>query len=167
MRIFSLLIIVFFITSCNKPKKQIVKDFLVTSIEDRTIVSAKSNFNDTLFYEFRYTDSTTYGYELLSKKQNEELLKFVTGFEEEFTTSKFELLPGNEIFAVRSDEIIFYKYNFSRPKSNFGKINMFFKYSGNNLVKVNEIKDFWNISDVSAPKNPPKKIEIKTENNSR
>ncbi len=159
MKEYFLLIFTFLLFSCTNQKETSVKSFIVISIEDEVIVSAKSDFKDTLFYEHKFSDSTKYFYVLLTKQQNEELKSLIENVYSEKDSPKFELSSGQEVFIVDNGKVQFYKNDFSKQSENYKKINFFFKETSLKMIKTTEIKNFWNIGKVIPPPNPPKKIE--------
>ncbi len=159
MKEYLLLIITFLLFSCTNQKETSVKRFILISIEDEIIVSAKSDFKDTLFYEHRFSDSIKYFYVLLTKEQNEELKSLIENVYAEKDSPKFELSSGQELFIVDNGKVQFYKNDFSKESENYKKINFFLKETSSKMIETNEIKNFWNIEKIIPPPNPPKKIE--------
>lgn len=94
---------------CKKDTEQ----FIISSDEGGVICSAKSTFNDTIFYENRFSDATVYYYVTLSDQQNEELRKLIRNLKAEKSIPKFELRPDSGTFIVASDEVRFYEANHS------------------------------------------------------
>jgi hypothetical protein len=129
-------------------------------MEDNVYVSAKSDFNDTLFYEHKFPDTTKYYYVLLSDKQNEELKMLIKNVCVEKDSPKFELSSGQELFIVDNSQVKFYVNNFANESENYKKINSFFRETSTMMIRTTEIKNFWNIGKAIPPPNPPKKAEF-------
>ncbi|WP_264520054.1 hypothetical protein [Flavobacterium sp. N1994] len=137
-------------TGCTKGTEQ----FIVSSDEEGIICSAKSSFNDTLFYENRFPDTTVYYYTKLTKPQNEELKKIILKLKEEKSIPKFELRPGSFTFALESDGIKCYEGNFSIPTSTTRKLLTFFRNEASVMKPCKKIEHFWSIDGVTPPDNP-------------
>jgi hypothetical protein len=136
MKIYYILITVFFLCSCNN-KKKTTKQFITSSYENGMTFSVKSEFKDTLFYEQRHRQTILYSYTLLTKKQNQQ----------------FKFSGGEQIIIVDSGRLKFYKNDFTNySSSNYKKINDFLtemRYQNNTIVS--KIKDFWNFNGISSP----------------
>lgn len=139
-----------FVTSCTKNNGQ----FIVSSDEEGVICSAKSTFNDTVFYENRFPDSTIYYYAILSKLQNDELKSLILNLKKEKSVPKFELKPGSPIFVVESDNVAFYQGNYSIQSPNIKKIFTLFRDKASAMKPCKKVEDFWNIEGVIPPDNP-------------
>lgn len=141
-----------FISGCTKNGTP--DQFIVVSDEEGVICSAKSSFNDTIFYENRFPDTTIYYYAKLSKQQNEALKQSIISLKSEKKLPKFELMPGSGTFIVESDEVHFYEGNYSIPSPNVKNILTLFMNKGNDMKEYKKVEDFWNIDGVTAPDNP-------------
>lgn len=135
---------------CKKDTEQ----FIITSNEDGVICSAKSTFNDTIFYENRFSDATVYYYVALSKQQNDELKQLILNLKAEKGISKFELRPDSGTFIVVSDAVRFYEANYSIPSPNIKKILSLFRDKAPDMKTCKRIEDFWNIEGITPPDNP-------------
>ena len=134
---------------CKKNKEQ----FIMSSNEDGIICSAKSTFNDTLFYENRFPDTTVYYYAALSKYQNDQLRKLILNLKTEKSMAKFELRPDSGTFIVGLDPVRFYEANYSIPSRNIKQILGLFRDTSFKMKPCKKIKDFWNISSITPPDN--------------
>ncbi len=161
MKACSVLIITFLLFSCNNRNENTLNRFIVTSIENGIIVSAKSDFKDTLFYEYRFPDSTKYFFILLSKQQNEKLRKLIENVNTEKSSKKFELSSGQEVFIIDNGKVQYYKNDFHNKSENYRQINDFLGETSLNMIRTTERKDFWNIENVIPPPNPPKNTNLK------
>jgi hypothetical protein len=130
------------------------QQFIMSSDEDGVICSAKSSFNDTIFYENRFPDTTVYYYALLTTQQNEELKKAITKLKFEKSIPKFELHPGSGTFVVESGDVTFYEGNYSLPSPNIKKILSLFREKFPEMKDFKKVEDFWNIDGVTPPDNP-------------
>ncbi len=128
--------------------------FIVCSDEEGVICSAKSTFNDTIFYENRFPDATVYYYAVLSPEQNQALKSMVQNLKTEKSIPTFELKPGGGTFIVESDEVHFYLGNYSIQSPNIKKIFTLFRDMAPKMHNCKKVEDFWNIEGVSAPDNP-------------
>jgi hypothetical protein len=137
------------LTSCAKKEQ-----FIFTSDEDGVICSAKSAFNDTIFYENRFPDSTIFYYAVLSKEENKELKKSIQNLSKEKRLPNFELKPGSGTFTVASDDVHFYEANFYIHSPNIKKILELFRDKGPDMQPCGKVADFWNIDGVTPPENP-------------
>ena len=146
-------IAILFVSSCTKNNGQL-KQFIISSDEDGVICSAKSSFNDTIFYENRFPDGTIYYYTVLSRHQNEELKKSIQNLKTEKSIPKFELIPGGATFIVESDKVLFYEGNYSIQSPNIKKILTLFRDLSPKMKACKKVEDFWNIEDVIPPDNP-------------
>jgi len=144
------LLLVFFLSSCTKNSEQ----FILCSDEDGVICSAKSSFNDTIFYENRFPDTTVYYYAALSKYQNKQLQQLIQNLKTEKSLSEFVLMPGSGTFIVASDKVRFYEANYSIPTRNTQKILTMFRDMSSQMKPCPKTKDFWNIEGVTPPDNP-------------
>jgi hypothetical protein len=159
------LIITFLLFSCNNRNENTLNSFIVTSIENGIIVSAKSDFKDTLFYEHRFPDSTRYSFILLSKQQNEKLRKLIENVRIEKESKKIELSSGQEVFIIDNGKVQFYINDFHNKSENYRQLNYFFKETSLNMFSTKERKNFWNIGKIIPPPNPPKSTNVKFKNN--
>ena len=73
MKSYLLLIVLFLILSCNVNDENSIKHFASLSMKEDVFISTKTDFKDTLFYEYRFPDSTKYYYVKLNQKQTENL----------------------------------------------------------------------------------------------
>jgi hypothetical protein len=144
-----LLTAAFFFNSCTDSRVQ----FIVTSDEDGIICSAKSSFNDTIFYENKFQDTTLYYYVKLSKQENQELKKMILNIKEN-RISKFEMKPGSAVFIVQNGDVKFYEGNYSIQSPNIKKIFTLFNNKGVIMKEWKKVEDFWNIDGVIPPDNP-------------
>lgn len=144
-----LLTAVFLFNSCTNSRVQ----FIVTSDEDGIICSAKSSFNDTIFYENKFQDTTLYYYVKLSKQENQELKKLILNIKEN-RISKFEMKPGSAVFIVQNGDVKFYEGNYSIQSPNIKKIFALFNHKGVVMKEWKKVEDFWNIDGVIPPDNP-------------
>ncbi|MCF6131488.1 hypothetical protein [Flavobacterium wongokense] len=145
-----LFISVLLVVGCNGKREQ----FIVSSDEDGVICSAKSTFNDTIFYENRFPDTTIYYYAALSKQQNDRLKKSIEKLKFEKSLPQFEIHPGGGTFIVESDDVKFYEANYSLPSSNIKTILRLFREKGSEMKTCKKIEDFWNIDGITPPDNP-------------
>ncbi|WNM18172.1 hypothetical protein [Flavobacterium capsici] len=157
MKIYLSLFFIFLLGCSHKKEESTIKQFIVFSIENEVFVSAKSNFNDTLFYEHKYSDTTKYSYIKLTKEENEELKKLIENILLEKDSPKFALSSGQELFIINNKKPLFYVNNYINESENYKKINLFFLQTSSKMVSANEIKNFWNIADIVPPPHPPKK----------
>ncbi|MEQ3661992.1 MAG: hypothetical protein ABNG96_04800 [Flavobacterium sp.] len=152
MKIYYILITVFFLCSCNN-KKKTTKQFITSSYENGMTFSVKSEFKDTLFYEQRHRQTILYSYTLLTKKQNQQLKNLITNLKAEKNIPRFKFSGGEQIIIVDSGRLKFYKNDFTNySSSNYKKINDFLtemRYQNNTIVS--KIKDFWNFNGISSP----------------
>ena len=117
-------------------------------------VSIKSEFKDTIFYEHRYGDKIKYSYSLLSEKQNDELQNLISSLGSERSVPKFKFSNETQILIVDFGQVKFYKHDFLEyaPRSTYKKIYYFLKeIRSQDTIKLDEIKNFWNIGDISEP----------------
>lgn len=145
-----LLLMAGLLSSCKKDTEQ----FILSSDEDGIICSAKSEFNDTIFYENKFPDTTVYYYAALSKYQNEELRKLIQNLKTEKSLPEFKLLPASGTFVVASDEVRFYEANYSLPSRNIKKILKVFSDLSSKMKTCKKVEGFWNIEGVAPPDNP-------------
>ena len=145
-----LLLVAGLFTSCKKNTEQ----FILSSDEDGVISSAKSSFNDTIFYENRFPDTTVFYYAALSKYQNDELRKLIQNLKSEKNIPEFKLMPGSGTFIVASDEIRFYEANYSLPSRNIKKILSVFREMSSQMKTCKKVTKFWDIDGVTPPDNP-------------
>lgn len=138
---------------CAKDDSQ-VKQFIISSNEEGVICSAKSTFNDTLFYENRFPDSTLYYYAVLTQKQNQKLRQLIQKLKAEKTVPKFELHPGGPAFVVESDDVRFYEESYTLPSSNTKNILTLITEVSHKMEDYKKVEDFWNIDGVAAPESP-------------
>lgn len=138
------------LSSCSKNSEQ----FILCSDEDGVICSAKSSFNDTIFYENRFPDTTVYYYAALTKYQNKQLLELIQNLKTEKSLSEFTLMPGSGTFIVASDKVTFYEANYSIPTRNTQKILTMFRDMSSQMKPCPKTKDFWNVEGVTPPDNP-------------
>ncbi|WP_136151116.1 hypothetical protein [Flavobacterium sangjuense] len=138
------------LTGCTKAKER----FIISSDENGIICSAKSTFNDTIFYENRFQDSTIYYYAPLSKQENEELKKLIISLKLEKSIPKFELRPDSGTFIVVSDAVRFYEANYSIPSRNIKKILGMFRDVSFKMKPCKKVDDFWDVEGVTPPDNP-------------
>lgn len=138
------------VTGCTKDTEQ----FILSSNEEGVICSAKSSFNDTVFYENRFPDTTVFYYAALSKPQNEELRQLILNLKTEKSLPKFELMHGSGTFIVASDAVRFYEANYSIPSRNTKKILSLFRDMASQMKPYPKKSDFWNIEGVTPPDNP-------------
>lgn len=148
--IWLLFIIGLFFTSCAKVNTQ----FIVSSDENGVISSAKCSFNDSIFYENKFQDSTIYYYVKLSKQENEELKKLILNLKQENSIPKFESKPGSAVFIVENGDVKFYEGNYSIPSPNIKKIFTLFRDKASAMKTCKKVVDFWNIEGVIPPDNP-------------
>ena len=144
-----LLTAAFLFNCCTNSRVQ----FIVTSDEDGIICSAKSSFNDTIFYENKFQDTTLYYYVKLSKQENQELRKMILNIREN-RISKFEMKPGSAVFIVQNGDVKFYEGNYSIQSPNIKKIFTLFTNKGVVMKEWRKVEDFWNIDEVIPPDNP-------------
>lgn len=130
------------------------EQFIVVSDEEGVICSAKSTFNDTIFYENRFPDTTIYYYAKLTKQQNDELKQCIVNLKSEKNLPEFEVRPGSGTFIVESDKVYFYEGNYSIPSSNVKKILTLFMDKGQDMKEYKKVEKFWNIDGITAPDNP-------------
>lgn len=130
------------------------QQFIVSSDEEGVICSAKSSFNDTIFYENRFPDATIYYYAVLSKQQNEELKQAVLNLKTEKSIPNFVLIPGGGTFIVQTDKVRFYQGNYSIQSPNMKKIFKLFSDIAPTMQDHKKVEDFWDIEGVTAPENP-------------
>jgi hypothetical protein len=153
LRLLGLLLLVlsgFVVASCTKGTEQ----FIVSSDEEGVICSAKSSFNDTLFYENRFPDTTIYYYALLSKQENQKLKELILNLKQEKSLPKFELRPGSGTFIVESGEVKFYEGNYALPSRNTKNILSLFQKKASSMKLCKKVNDFWNVEGVTPPENP-------------
>lgn len=151
----SLLMAGLLFTACSQRQEQ----FIVSSDEDGVICSAKSSFNDTIFYENRFPDSTIYYYVRLSEKENSELRQLVKNLKSEKTIPEFSLQPGGATFSVASDATQFYQINYALQSPNVKKIFTLFSEKSEAMKPCGKVENFWNIEGVAAPDNPNPSVE--------
>lgn len=144
-----LLTAAFLFNSCTNSRVQ----FIVTSDEEGVICSAKSSFNDTIFYENKFQDTTLYYYVKLSKQENQELKKLILNIKEN-RISKFEMKPGSAVFIVENGDVKFYEGNYSIQSPTIKKIFTLFNNKGVIMKEWKKVEDFWNIDGVIPPDNP-------------
>lgn len=125
----------------------------MSSDEQGVICSAKSSFNDTIFYENRFPDTTIYYYATLTKQQNEQLKQSVDSLNKDKVLPKFELHPGSGAFAVESGEVKIYEVNYALPSRHAKKILELFRDKAPAMEIRGTVKDFWNIEGVTVPDN--------------
>jgi len=138
------------VASCAKGTEQ----FIMSSDEEGVICSAKSSFNDTLFYENKFPDTTIYYYALLSKDENKTLKELILNLKQEKSLPQFELHPGSGTFIVESGEVAFYEGNYALPSRNTKKILSLFQKKASAMKLCKKVNDFWNIEGVTPPDNP-------------
>ena len=138
------------LTSCKKETEQ----FILCSDEEGVICSAKSSFNDTIFYENRFPDTTIYYYAALSKQQNEELKQLIQALKTEKSIPDFKLMPSSGTFIVASDAVRFYEADYFLPSSNTKKILSLFQDKASAMKTSKKLEDFWDIEGVTPPENP-------------
>lgn len=143
------------IVSCAENKEQ----FIVSSDEDGVICSAKSSFNDTIFYENRFPDSTIYYYVKMSSQENAELKTLVQNLKTEKTIPEFGLLPGGATFTVEFGQVDFYQINYSLQSPNVKKIFTLFSEKSKDMEPCDKVENFWNIDGVTAPENPNPSVD--------
>lgn len=146
------------ISGCTKNNGE-PGQFIVSSDEEGVICSAKSTFNDTIFYENRFPDTTIYYYVALTKQENEELKKSIVNLKLEKSIPAFDLKPGGGIFIVEADEVKFYEGNYSIPSHNTKKIFTLFREKAAAMKTCKKVENFWNIEGVNPPDNPIVKVE--------
>lgn len=149
-KLIGILLLAELLTSCKKDKEQ----FILSSDENGIICSAKSTFNDTIFYENRFPDTTVYYYSALSKKQNEELRNLIRNVKTEKSMSKFELRPASGTLIIVSDEVRFYEANYSLPSGNMKKILAVFPAIAYKMIPCKKVENFWDVDGVTPPDNP-------------
>lgn len=159
MKSYLLLIVLFLILSCNVKDKNSIKHFASLSMKEDVFISTKTDFKDTLFYEYRFPDSTKYYYVKLNQKQTEKLKTLIENICSEKNSQKFELSIGQQLFLVDGKQDRFYVNDLSKETENFKKLNYFLKESSQKMISTKEIKTFWDFGKFIPPPNPPKRIQ--------
>lgn len=149
MKIFLQFFVAMLLTGCNKTETP-VEQFIIVSIENGILCSAKSNFNDTIYYENKLpSGATNYSYSLLNKAEKQKFERIIQTFSLEDPLKNFNYSQVESIILLKSDQLKI--YNIDWLSQNGKAIYNLMRDLAHKRKETSQIEKFWDVNGF-APK---------------